>query len=101
MEKNLRVYRKMKRVWMRKIGGNQEKLKAYQMLYTLPSGFTINLVLGFFNILEKWLKCYVPIVVLLIGLLCFYLLYKEKKRQEIRFILKEIEDEIFQDILEK
>lgn len=101
MEKNLKIYRKMKKGWSEKIAGDQEKLKAYQMLYTLPSGFTINLVLGFFNIFGKCLKCYVPIMVLLIALLYFYLLYKEKKRQEIRFILKEIEEEIFQDIVEK
>ena len=54
MEKNLKIYRKMKKGWSEKIAGDQEKLKAYQMLYTLPSSFGANLLLGFFNILGNF-----------------------------------------------
>lgn len=61
MGKKLRIYRKMKKTWSKKIGGNQEKLKAYQMLYTLPNSFSTNLVLGFFSILGKLLKSHMPI----------------------------------------
>lgn len=98
MEKNLKIYRKMKKGWSEKIAGDQEKLKAYQMFYTLPSSFGANLLLGFFNILGKLLKSYVLIWIFLAGILCFYFIYKEKKRQKICFVLKEIEEEILKVI---
>ena len=97
MEKNLKIYRKMKKGWSEKIAGDQEKLKAYQMLYTLPSSFGANLLLGYFNILGKLLKSYVLIWIFLAGILCFYFIYKEKKRQKICFVLKEIEKEILKE----
>lgn len=31
MERSLKVYQKMKKIWNIKVSGNQEKLKAYQM----------------------------------------------------------------------
>lgn len=65
MGKKLRIYIKMKKTWSKKIGGNQEKLKAYQMLYTLPNSFSTNLVLGFFSILGKLLKSHMPIWIFL------------------------------------
>ena len=100
MGKKLRIYEKMKKTWSEKIGGNQEKLKSYQMLYTLPNSFSTNLVLGFFSILGKLLKFHMSIWIFFASIVCFYLIYRRKKKEheKICFVLKEIEEEIFQVI---
>lgn len=99
MGKKIEDLQKNEKTWSKKIGGNQEKLKAYQMLYTLPNSFSTNLVLGFFSILGKLLKSHMPIWIFFASIVCFYLIYKEKKRQKICFVLKEIEEEILSDKL--
>lgn len=42
MERSLKVYQKMKKIWNIKVSGNQEKLKAYQMVYTIPKIFFLD-----------------------------------------------------------
>ena len=51
MERSLKVYQKMKKIWNIKVSGNQEKLKAYQMVYTIPYGIVKIFFLDFWDFL--------------------------------------------------
>ena len=95
MERNLKVYQKMKKIWNIKVSGNQEKLKAYQMVYTIPYGISENFFLGFLGFFGSFSKSYMCIVIFSVSF--FYFIYKEKKRQRVCFVLKEIEKEILKE----
>lgn len=56
MERSLKVYQKMKKIWNIKVSGNQEKLKAYQMVYTIPYGISENFFLGFLGFFGSFFK---------------------------------------------
>ena len=95
MERSLKVYQKMKKIWNIKVSGNQEKLKAYQMVYTIPYGISENFFLGFLGFFGSFSKSYMCIVIFSASF--FYFIYKEKKRQRVCFVLKEIEKELLEE----
>lgn len=95
MERNLKVYQKMKKIWNIKVSGNQEKLKAYQMVYTIPYGISENFFLGFLGFFGSFSKSYMCIVIFSVSF-CYFI-YKEKKRQRVCFVLKEIEKELLEE----
>lgn len=56
MERSLKVYQKMKKIWNIKVSGNQEKLKAYQMVYTIPYGISEKFFSWIFGIFWEFFK---------------------------------------------
>lgn len=77
MERSLKVYQKMKKIWNIKVSGNQEKLKAYQMVYTIPYGISENFFLGFLGFFGSFSKSYMCIVIFSAS---FFILSIRKRR---------------------
>lgn len=80
MERNLKVYQKMKKIWNIRVSGNQEKLKAYQMAYTIPYGISEKFFSWILGILWKLFKIIYVYSNFFSKLFLFYLQGKEETK---------------------